>query len=70
MSKCLAQSESSPEQRCIEELITFAIIYAEKHKRDFKLASFHPIQLAIIERAMALIGEDTRIRPYWREQRQ
>ena len=69
MSKVLAQTEKSPEQRCIEELVTFALIHAEKYKRDFKLASFHPIQLAIIERAMTLIGEDTSIRPYWREQR-
>ena len=67
MSKGLAQST---EQKCIEELLPFALIHAEKYKRDFKLVSFHPIQLAIIERAMALIGEDTRIRPYWREQRQ
>ena len=70
MSKGLAQTEKSPEQRCIEELLPFALMYAEKHKRDFKMASLHPIHLEIFERAMALIGEDTNIRPFWREQRQ
>lgn len=53
-----APAEKSPEHQCIDELLTFAVLHADRYKRDAGETTFHPVHAELIDRACRLIGRE------------